>query len=266
MEKITIVKVGGAIVEDEQSLPRLLEAFAAVGGPKILVHGGGRTATKMAAALGIETRMVDGRRITDADMLRVVTMVYGGLVNKRLVARLQALGVNAVGLTGADADVIRSHRRPLKNGIDYGFVGDIDSVGAPRLARLLKDGVTPVLAPITHDGMGHLLNTNADTIASATASALALLASPATGAPAFDVTLVYCFEKPGVLANPDDDSSVIPHINRDEFDRLVADGTISGGMRPKVENALRAVEHGVARVIITSPEALDGRHGTVVSL
>ena len=257
MEKITIVKVGGAIVEDDQRLPQLLQAFAAISGPKILVHGGGRSATKIAAALGIESHMVDGRRITDAEMLRVVTMVYGGLVNKQLVARLQALGVNAVGLTGADIDVIRSHKRPLRNGIDYGFVGDVDRVDAPRLAQLLHEGITPVLAPLTHDGMGHLLNTNADTIASETASALAALKTDATAAPAtnnpdeiaafktegagdslYDVTLVYCFEKPGVLANPDDDTSVIRHINRDEFDHFVADGTISGGMKPKIENAL----------------------------
>jgi acetylglutamate kinase len=212
MEKITIVKVGGAIVEDDQRLPQLLQAFAAISGPKILVHGGGRSATKIAAALGIESHMVDGRRITDAEMLRVVTMVYGGLVNKQLVARLQALGVNAVGLTGADIDVIRSHKRPLRNGIDYGFVGDVDRVDAPRLAQLLHEGITPVLAPLTHDGMGHLLNTNADTIASETASALAALKTDATAAPAtnnpdeiaaiktegageplYDVTLVYCF-------------------------------------------------------------------------
>ena len=294
MEKITIVKVGGAIVEDDQRLPQLLQAFAAISGPKILVHGGGRSATKIAAALGIESHMVDGRRITDAEMLRVVTMVYGGLVNKQLVARLQALGVNAVGLTGADIDVIRSHKRPLRNGIDYGFVGDVDRVDAPRLAQLLHEGITPVLAPLTHDGMGHLLNTNADTIASETASALAALKTDATAAPAtkdsgetaapaanstdeiaafktdgageplYDVTLVYCFEKPGVLANPDDDTSVIRHINRDEFDHFVADGTISGGMKPKIENALAAVERGVARVIITQPTALDGNHGTIV--
>ena len=302
MEKITIVKVGGAIVEDEQRLPQLLQAFAAISGPKVLVHGGGRSATKIAAAIGIESHMVDGRRITDAEMLRVVTMVYGGLVNKQLVARLQALGVNAIGLTGADIDVIRSHKRPLRNGIDYGFVGDVDRVDAPRLAQLLHEGITPVLAPLTHDGMGHLLNTNADTIASETASALAALktdvtatpaanstdeiaafktdvtATPAAnstdeiaafktdgaGEPLYDVTLVYCFEKPGVLANPDDDTSVIRHINRDEFDHFVANGTIFGGMKPKIENALAAVERGVARVIITQPTALDGNHGTIV--
>lgn len=173
MEKITIVKVGGAIVEDEKRLPQALKAFAAIDGPKILVHGGGRSATKVAADLGIESHMVDGRRITDADMLRVVTMVYGGLVNKQLVARLQALGVNAIGLTGADMNVIRSHKRPLKNGIDYGFVGDVDHVDATAIHHLLLAGLTPVIAPLTHDGQGHMLNTNADTMASETAKAMA---------------------------------------------------------------------------------------------
>lgn len=175
MKPITIIKVGGAIVEDEARLDDLLDRFASVDGPKILVHGGGRRATKVAAALGIESKMVDGRRITDADMLEVVTMVYGGLVNKGLVARLQARSVNALGLTGADADVIRSHRRPLKNGIDYGFVGDVDHVRGDLLQSLLQKDIVPVIAPLTHDGQGHMLNTNADTMASETAKALAPL-------------------------------------------------------------------------------------------
>ncbi len=164
-EKITIVKVGGAIVEDEARLSQLLADFAALDGRKVLVHGGGRRATKVAADLGIESQMVDGRRITDSAMLEVVTMVYGGLVNKHVVARLHACGVKAVGLTGADADVIRSHKRPLKNGIDYGFVGDVDQVDGPMLSTFIEAGITPVLAPLTHDGMGQILNTNADTIA-----------------------------------------------------------------------------------------------------
>lgn len=263
MEKITIVKVGGAIVEDEKRLPQLLKAFTAIDGPKILVHGGGRSATKVAADLGIESHMVDGRRITDADMLRVVTMVYGGLVNKQLVARLQALGVNAIGLTGADMNVIRSHKRPLKNGIDYGFVGDVDHVDATAIHHLLLAGLTPVIAPLTHDGQGHMLNTNADTMASETAKAMANMKT-ANGELVYDVTLVYCFEKPGVLANPDDDNSVIPNIGHEDFQRLVDNGTISGGMKPKIENALAAVDNGVGRVIITQPTALDGKTGTVV--
>ncbi len=255
MKPITIIKVGGAIVEDEARLNDLLDRFASVDGPKILVHGGGRRATKVATALGIESKMVDGRRITDADMLEVVTMVYGGLVNKGLVARLQARGVNALGLTGADADVIRSHKRPLKNGIDYGFVGDVDHVRGDLLQSLLQEGTVPVIAPLTHDGQGHMLNTNADTMASETAKALA---------PFADVTLVYCFEKPGVLSDPDNDASVIPVITQADFERLTADGTISGGMKPKVENALAAVSAGVRRVIITQASAIGQEGGTII--
>lgn len=248
--KITIVKVGGAVVEDPAQLAVLLEGFRNIEGAKILVHGGGRRATKVAAELGIESHMVGGRRITDAQMLEVVTMVYGGLVNKNIVARLQSLGIDAIGLTGADMDVIRSHKRPLKDGVDFGFVGDVDCVNANRLKTLVDAGMTPVLAPLTHDGNGTMLNTNADTIASATARAFARL---------YDVTLVYCFEKPGVLANPDDDLSVITTIRRDDFMRLTADGTISGGMLPKIENALDAVEAGVKKVVITKADSLD--HG-----
>lgn len=254
---ITIVKVGGAVVEDEQQLGTLLQAFSAVGGSKLLVHGGGRRATKVAAALGIESKMVGGRRITDADMLEVVTMVYGGLINKHIVARLQAMGVNAVGLTGADMDIIRSHRRPIRDGIDFGFVGDVDSVQGRRLAALMEEGIAPILAPLTHDGNGTMLNTNADTIAAETALALAS---------GHKVTLVYCFEKPGVLSRPDDDGSVIPLITRRDFDRLVADGIVSGGMVPKIENALHAVEAGVERVVITRADLLGhDRCGTVIT-
>lgn len=255
MKTITIIKVGGAIVEDEASLNQLLDRFAQVEGPKILVHGGGRRATKVATELGVESKMVEGRRITDASMLEVVTMVYGGLVNKGIVARLQARGVNALGLTGADADVIRSHKRPLKNGIDYGFVGDVEHVRAGLLLNLLQQGIVPVVAPLTHDGQGNLLNTNADTMASETAKALASSAS---------VTLVYCFEKLGVLRDPNDDNSVIPIITHADFERLTADGTISGGMKPKVENALAAVSAGVHRVIITQASAVGQEGGTII--
>lgn len=254
-ERITIVKVGGAVVEDEQQLSQLLKDFAAIEGRKVLVHGGGRRATKVAAALGIESHMVNGRRITDSDMLEVVTMVYGGLVNKKLVARLQAQGVNALGLTGADMDVIRSHRRPLKDGIDYGFVGDVDQANGTMLSTLIEAGITPVMAPLTHDGKGQMLNTNADTIASETAKALATQ---------YDVTLIYSFEKKGVLKNPDDDDSVIETITHEDFERYKANGTIGGGMIPKIENALAAVDAGVSRVIITLASAIDGQHGTVI--
>ena len=254
-EKLTIVKVGGAVVEDEVQLAQLLKDFSAIEGRKVLVHGGGRRATQVAASLGIESKMVNGRRITDADMLSVVTMVYGGLVNKNLVARLQANGVNALGLTGADINVIRSHKRPLKDGIDFGFVGDVDTADGQMLSRLIEAGITPVMAPLTHDGMGHILNTNADTIASETAKSLA---------PYYDVTLIFSFEKKGVLSNPDDDDSVIPTITRTDFIKYKADRTISGGMLPKIENALAAIDAGVSRVIITLATAIDGQHGTII--
>ena len=255
-QKLTIVKVGGAVVEDETQLTQLLKDFSAISGRKVLIHGGGRRATQVAASLGIESKMVGGRRITDADMLSVVTMVYGGLVNKNLVARLQANGVNALGLTGADIDVIRSHKRPLKDGIDFGFVGDVDKADGQMLSQLIEAGITPVMAPLTHDGQGNILNTNADTIASETAKALA---------PFYDVTLIYSFEKKGVLSNPDDDKSVIPTITRADFERYKADGTISGGMLPKIENALRAIDKGVNRVIITLATSIDGNSGTIIS-
>ena len=218
MEKVTVVKVGGAIVEDSEQLAQLLKDFAAIPGKKVLVHGGGRRATKVATALGIESKMVNGRRITDADMLEVVTMVYGGLVNKNLVAKLQANGVNALGLTGADMDVIHSHKRPLKDGIDFGFVGDVERANGKMLQTLLEEDITPVMAPLTHDGKGNILNTNADTIASETAKALA---------PYYDVTLIYSFEKKGVLSNPEDDDSVIPVITHADFERYKADGTVA---------------------------------------
>ena len=242
MKQLTVIKVGGAVVEDEAQLSQLLKDFSSIAGPKVLVHGGGRSATKVAAQLGIETKMVNGRRVTDAEMLDVVTMVYGGLVNKRVVARLQAHGVNAIGLTGADVDVIRSHKRPPKDGIDYGFVGDVDRADGKMLSTLVEAGIVPVMAPLTHDGAGHILNTNADTIAGETAKALAQY---------YDVTLVYCFEKKGVLSNPDDDDSVIPVITRNDFRHYVEDGTVSGGMIPKIENAFQAIDAGVKKVVIT---------------
>ena len=255
MEKVTVVKVGGAIVEDSEQLAQLLKDFAAIPGKKVLVHGGGRRATKVAAALGIESKMVNGRRITDADMLEVVTMVYGGLVNKNLVAKLQANGVNALGLTGADMDVIHSHKRPLKDGIDFGFVGDVERANGKMLQTLINEGITQVMAPLTHDGKGNILNTNADTIASEKAKALA---------PYYDVTLIYSFEKKGVLSNPEDDDSVIPVITHADFERYKTDGTVAGGMIPKLENALAAIDAGVKEVIITLATAIDGKHGTVI--
>ena len=251
---LTVIKVGGKIVEEDVTLSRLLDDFSALAGNKVLVHGGGRSATKLAAQLGVETQMVNGRRITDADMLRIVTMVYGGLVNKNIVAGLQARGVNALGLTGADLNAIVSDKRPVKE-VDYGFVGDVRQVNAGHLADLIAGGIVPVMAPLTHDGKGHLLNTNADTIAGETAKALSQ---------AFDVTLVYCFEKPGVLRDEHDDASVIPMVNRALFRQLVDEGIINSGMIPKIENAFAALDAGVSRVYITSSEAIDGRGGTVI--
>ena len=250
-QPLNVVKVGGAIVEDEAQLALLISRFSAVSGRKVLVHGGGRSATRIAAALGIESQMVGGRRITDSETLKVVTMVYGGLVNKNIVALMQAHGIDAIGLTGADMDVIRAHRRPVRD-IDYGFVGDVDRVDGPKLSAIIEQGVTPVLAPLTHDGSGLLLNTNADTIAAEAAKALA---------PLYDVTLTYCFEKEGVLDNY---GQLIPVITREQFTRYVADGTISGGMIPKIENALDAISHGVGRVVITQASSIDQESGTTI--
>lgn len=279
MEKLVVIKVGGAVVEDAASLSNLISQFAQMEGNKVLVHGGGRSATKIAAQLGIESQMVNGRRITNDEMLDVVTMVYGGLVNKRLVAQLQAKGVNAIGLTGADMDVMRSHKRPLKKVmiaagdkhpetgevlseptevmVDYGWVGDVDRVDGKRLAGLINMDLVPVMAPLTNDGEGHLLNTNADTIASVTARGLA---------EHFEVTLTYCFEKPGVLSNPDDDSSVIRHITEESYAQLKADGIVSGGMLPKLDNAFEALHQGVARVVITAANDIEGKNGTVITI
>ena len=253
-------------MENAASLSLLLEQFAQLPGRKVLVHGGGRLATSVAASLGIESRMVGGRRITDEEMLRVVTMVYGGLVNKSIVAGLQAKGVKAIGLTGADGDVIRSHRRPLKRVkmddgteqmVDFGFVGDVDKVDASLLAQLIEGGMVPVVAPLTHDGEGHILNTNADTIASAVACALA---------GHYEVTLTFCFEKAGVLRDADDDNSVIPSIDEEQAARLIGEGIISGGMIPKIENAFDAIHRGVKQVVITHSDNIDGTKGTTIKV
>lgn len=246
-DKLTIIKVGGKIVEEKESLDSLLRDFAAIDGFKLLVHGGGRSATKVAAQLGIETLMIDGRRVTDDAMLDVVTMVYGGFVNKKVVARLQSLGIDALGMTGADMDIIHSHKRPVKS-VDYGWVGDVDRVNGEALSALLRSGVVPVIAPLTHDGEGHLLNTNADTMAGETAKGLA---------PFFDVSLVYCFEKPGVLRDENDDESVIAEIDPALFASLKEEGIVTGGMLPKLENAFNALDAGVGEVVITRASALD---------
>ncbi len=252
MDRLTIVKVGGKVVEEPESLIALLDQFNKISGNKLLVHGGGRTATQMAAKLGIETQMVEGRRITDADMLEVVTMVYGGLVNKKIVAGLQARGMNAIGLTGADLGLIEAHKRPVKD-IDYGFVGDVDDVNAAELRLLINENVVPVVAPLTHDGNGQLLNTNADTIASELAIELSNY---------YKVYLFYCFEKPGVLMDPKDDSSVIYDLNLSLFNQYKEEGIITEGMIPKLDNGFRAKMKGVQEILITNPENIATGRGT----
>ena len=254
MEKLTIVKVGGKIVEDDDPLQRLLADFSTIAGNKILVHGGGASATKIAEKLGIKSQMVNGRRITDAETLKVVTMVYAGLVNKNIVAKLQACGLNALGLTGADMNVILSNKRPVTD-IDYGFVGDVKYVNTGSLVDLLRQSVVPVLSPITHDGKGNLLNTNADTIAGETARALSY---------DYDVTLIYCFEKKGVLRDENDDSSIIPEINEELFKQYIEEGIIKGGMIPKLENAFQALNLGVKTVIITEASEICKGKGTYI--
>ena len=251
-EKITIIKVGGKIVEEQDSLAALLDRFSAIEGNKVLIHGGGRSATRMAERLGIESRMVGGRRITDSDTLQVVTMVYGGLVNKTIVAQLQARGVNALGLTGADCNIIKAHKRPVGE-VDYGFVGDVDKADGLMLSRLIEQGIVPIVAPLTHDGNGNLLNTNADTMAAETAKALSAH---------YDTRLIYCFEFPGVMRDPDDADSLIHTITRESYRTLLADGIVSGGMVPKIDNAFNAIDNGVGEVIITRADAIDGIQGT----
>ncbi len=251
-ESLNIIKVGGAVVEDEKSLSGLLMSFSSLQGKKILVHGGGKIATEMADKLGVETQMIDGRRITSAEMLKVVTMVYGGLVNKNLVARLQALGVNALGLTGADMNVIMSVKRPVEL-VNFGFVGDVKYVNTKALVSLLEAGAVPVLAPLTHDKEGSMLNTNADTIASSVARALA---------EKYLVTLTFCSSIPGVLKDLSDPTSLIKTVAKKDFEPMVADGTISEGMIPKLQNAFDAINDGVSKVVITSPSDLSG--GTTI--
>jgi acetylglutamate kinase len=246
MEKLTIVKVGGKIVEEAESLNQLLNDFKNISGSKILVHGGGRSATAMAAKLGIETEMVEGRRITNKAMLEVATMVYGGLVNKNIVAGLQAKGCNACGFTGADLSLITSVKRPVKD-VDYGYVGDVVDVNTTELRLLIGEGVTPVIAPLTHDGKGQLLNTNADTMATELAIELAKF---------YSVNLVFCFEKDGVLTNPDDDKTLIRDLTRDLYLQYRSEGVITEGMIPKLDSAFNALNSGVNMVLITNAKNL----------
>jgi acetylglutamate kinase len=252
MDRLTIIKVGGNVVEDTESLNALLDQFIKFSGNKILVHGGGKTATEIAEKLGIETEMVDGRRITSKSMLDVATMVYGGLVNKKIVAGLQARGCNAIGLTGADLNLISARKRPVQE-IDYGFVGDVVDVNSRELRILIGENVVPVVAPLTHDGKGQILNTNADTIAAELASELANY---------FSVYLFYCFEKKGVLLNPDDESTIIPELDTALFQQCQQEGIITTGMIPKLDNGFRAKRNGVKEVLITNPGNMANGRGT----
>ena len=242
MEQLTIIKIGGNIIDDEAALDSFLADFAAMPGFKLLVHGGGKLATRMSEKLGIATQLVDGRRITDADALQVITMVYAGWINKQLVAKLNKYGCPASGMCGADADLIRAEKREAGE-VDFGFVGDVEvsSVSTMRLAQLLLFGLTPVIAPVTHDGKGQLLNTNADTVAAVLAAAMA---------EHFETQLIYCFEKDGVLSDPANDGSVIPGLQYDTFSQMKQNGSISKGMIPKLENAFAAKTRGVRRVRI----------------
>jgi len=257
-EALFVIKIGGNIIDDEIKFSSFLKDFAMVEEKKILVHGGGKLATKLAEQLGIQQQMIDGRRITDAETLKIVTMVYCGYINKNIVAQLQSHGCTAIGLCGADGNVIQSHKR-VHPTIDYGFVGDVDTVNTGLLQNLLHQNITIVLAPVTHNGSGQLLNTNADTIAQETAKALSAL---------YEVHLVYSFEKSGVLMNADDDNSVIPHINPTSYKELKDQQIIFAGMVPKLDNAFAAVNSGVSKVIIGKAEELhsliSGTSGTSI--
>lgn len=256
--KLSIVKIGGNVIEDKTELDRFLRLFTGLPSPKVLVHGGGKRATQLAQTLGIPSQMVNGRRITDAATLEVITMVYAGLTNKNIVAQLQALQCNAIGLSGADANLITARKRPVGK-IDFGYVGDVESVQAEILLALLKARLTPVCCAMTHDGQGQLLNTNADTIAAALAIALSA---------DHDTTLYYCFEKKGVLEHMEDDNSVIAHINKKTYAQLLEQGIIADGMLPKLENCFHALEHKVAKVCLGNMDMLspNASHFTTLTL
>jgi acetylglutamate kinase len=246
MEKLSIIKIGGNIIEDETSLNDFLTLFSKLGGNKILVHGGGKRATHIASKLGIESKMVNGRRVTDAETLEVITMVYGGLVNKNIVAKLQALQVDAIGLTGADINSITSEKRPVTT-IDFGFVGDVKKVASNSIDKLIKADFTPVFCAITHDGNGQLLNTNADTIASTIAVGMSEI---------YKTSIYYCFELNGVLKDFNDKNSVIKNINSKTYKELLDAKIITDGMIPKIDNCFDALNNGVSKVLIGNTSML----------
>lgn len=243
---LSIVKIGGNIIENTTELAEFLNLFAALKGPKILVHGGGKLATQLATKLGIESKLIGGRRITDAQTLEVITMVYAGLTNKNIVAELQANGCDAIGLSGVDGNAIQAHKRPVKD-IDFGFAGDVDGVNSPLISTLLDAGLTPVFCAMTHDGHGQLLNTNADTIASELAIGLGGI---------YDSTLYYCFEKKGVLMDINEEDSVIKHIDSKKYQQLLNDNIIAEGMLPKLTNCFHALQKKVSKVCIGHPSML----------
>lgn len=242
MDKLFVIKVGGNIIDDESKLSSFLQSFSSVQSNKILVHGGGKIATEIGNKLGIESKYINGRRITDDATIDLVTMVYGGLINKKIVAQLQSLNCNAIGLTGADGNIIPAKKRLVKD-IDYGWAGDVESsrLSAQSLKLFLDNGFVPVFAPLTHDEQGHILNTNADTIASSLAVALSNF---------YDVRLIYCFERKGVLENTNDEISVIRYINKEKYKQLVHDQKLFAGILPKIDNAFTAIDAGVKEVLI----------------
>lgn len=252
MKKLQVIKIGGNVVDNPELLDAFLSDYAQLDTATVLVHGGGKIATKIGLSLGIEPNMIDGRRVTDKETIDLVTMVYAGLVNKNIVAQLQAKGVNAIGLTGADANAILSHKRPVTT-IDYGFVGDIDEINSSLLAQLLNTGYAPVMVPITHDGKGQLLNTNADTIASKVAVGLASH---------FEVELVYCFQLPGVMKSIEDENSLIPEMNQSAYEELKRQGIIAEGMIPKMDNCFDAIADGVKSVRICHAQHINSEVGT----
>jgi acetylglutamate kinase len=261
MNELTILKIGGNVLDNKAVLYGLLDSFSVIEGKKILIHGGGKIANVLMKELGIEPKMVEGRRITDEKTLEIVTMVYAGLINKNLVSQLQARQCNAIGLTGADGNTIPAFKRPVKT-VDYGFVGDIDTalINSKAIQGILEQHMTPVFAPITHDGTGNLLNTNADTIASSVAIAMASY---------FSVRLIYCFEKNGVLSDPDNDTSVIEQISEATFADYKLKGVIHSGMIPKLDNAYAALKSGVSEIVICGPKAFDKKNpqkGTRITL
>jgi acetylglutamate kinase len=256
MEKLTLIKIGGGVLENQSEMIEFLNQFSAIKGNKILVHGGGREATKMMERLGIQAKMHEGRRITDAETLDVVTMVYGGLINRRTVALLQARNCNAIGLTGADAGVVLAKKRPVKE-IDYGFVGDVEKVNHKAIKKLIEAGFVPIIAPLTLSSEGYMLNTNADTMASEIAIAMSC---------EYEVSLVFCFEKSGVLSNPKDDTSVISEINLNYYNELKSKGIITEGMIPKLDNSFNALEKGVKEIRITNSKEVNGNFGTILKL